>query len=80
MGKRAPSEETDKQFTVAGGLFEKAYKLNSKNPPIVANWSVYYFYIGQYKKAEEKADEAIKMGYRFSPDYMNDLKKILSEQ
>jgi len=62
------------QFRIADKLFPEAFKLNSKYPPILANWSVFYFYTEQYQKAKTKADEAIKMGYKFSPDYMKDLR------
>lgn len=68
---RSSKEHLDK----AAKLFPQAFKLNSKYPPIVANWSIFYFYTEQYQKAHDKADEAIKMGYTFSPDYMNELKE-----
>ena len=62
-------------FAEAGKLFADAYNADPKYPPIVANWSVFYFYTGSYQKAKSKADEAIGMGYEFSPDYISDLKK-----
>lgn len=62
-------------FAEAGQLFADAFKADPKYPPIVANWSVFYFYTGNYQKAKNKADEAIGMGYEFSPDYISDLKK-----
>lgn len=62
-------------FAEAGKLFADAFKADPKYPPIIANWSVFYFYTGNYQKAKSKADEAIRMGYEFSPDYINDLKK-----
>lgn len=67
--------ESAVQFAEAGKLFVEAYKADPKYPPIVANWSVFYFYTGDYQKAKSKADEAIGMGYDFSPDYISDLKK-----
>ncbi len=64
-------------FEKARDLFPQAFKLNHEYPPIVANWSVFYFYTGEYQEAKIKADEAIKMGYTFSPDYMKDLTEKL---
>lgn len=80
LGHYFESEKRDKQaskkqFEKADALFPQAFKLNSKYPPIVASWSIFYFYTGQYQEAKSKADEAIKMGYKFSPDYMTDLKE-----
>jgi len=65
--------EAQKQFETAGELFVQAFKADSEYPPTVANWSVFYFYTGDYQKAKSKADEAMKMGYSFSPDYISDL-------
>jgi tetratricopeptide (TPR) repeat protein len=64
-------------FDIANDLFVKAFKADPKYPPIVANWSVFYFYTGDYRKAKNKADQAIRMGYSFSPAYMTDLEKNL---
>lgn len=64
-------------FEKAGKLFIEAFKADPKYPPIVGNWSVFYFYTGDYKKAKSKADEAVRMGYQFSPDYIKDLEKYL---
>ena len=69
--------EAQKYFEIAGELFTKAFKADQKYPPIVANWSVFYFYTGNYQKAKSKADEAVKMGYQFSPDYTKDLEAKL---
>jgi tetratricopeptide (TPR) repeat protein len=61
-------------FDKARVLFPTAFKLDSKYPPIVANWSVFYFYAQDYDAAKKKADEAVKMGYQFDPEYLKDLK------
>ncbi|MBI2437620.1 MAG: hypothetical protein HYV36_02245 [Lentisphaerae bacterium] len=68
-------KEAWEHFAEAGKLFADAFKADPKYPPTVANWSVFYFYTGDYQKAKSKADEAIKMGYKFSPDYVNDLER-----
>lgn len=80
LGHYFKSEKHDEKnsaqhFDKAAKLYPQAFELNSKYPPIVANWSVFYFYTEQYQKAQDKADEAIKMGYTFSPEYMKDLKE-----
>ncbi|MEO0452945.1 MAG: hypothetical protein AAFY98_02250 [Verrucomicrobiota bacterium] len=68
------NEESGKEsFEKARGLFPAAFELVPKYPPIVANWSVFYFYTQDYKAAKKKADEATKMGYRLSPEYLKDL-------
>ncbi|MBU1567603.1 MAG: hypothetical protein KJ630_18500 [Proteobacteria bacterium] len=64
-------------FDIASDLFVKAFKADPQYPPIVANWSVFYFYTEDFMQARSKADEAIGMGYRFSPEYINDLEKNL---
>jgi tetratricopeptide (TPR) repeat protein len=69
--------KAEKHFNTAATLFRKAFEINPEYPPIVANWSVFYFYTEEYQKAKSKADEAIKMGYKFSPGYIRDLKKKL---
>lgn len=66
-------EEAKEHFETAGELFSKAYRKAPAYPPITANWSVFYFYTGNYEKAKTKADEAIMLGYRFSPDYIKEL-------
>jgi tetratricopeptide (TPR) repeat protein len=69
--------EAQKHFEIAGELFSKAFKTDPKYPPTVANWSVFYFYTGNYQKAKSKADEAVKMGYQFGPDYTKDIEAKL---
>lgn len=69
--------EAQKYFEIAGKIFSKAFKADPKYPPIVANWSVFYFYTGNYKEAKSKADEAVKTGYQFGSDYTKDLEAKL---
>jgi tetratricopeptide (TPR) repeat protein len=64
-------------FDKARVLFPAAFKLDSKYPPTVANWSVFYFYTQDYDAAKKKADEATKMGYQFNPEYSKDLEDKL---
>lgn len=68
-------KRSKEHFGKAEKLFPQAFKLAPKYPPIVANWSVYYFYTEQFDQAQNKAHEAVKMGYQFSPDYINDLRQ-----
>ncbi|MFA5177575.1 MAG: hypothetical protein WC440_05475 [Candidatus Omnitrophota bacterium] len=69
------NKEAEEQFEKAGKLFADAFMADPKYPPTVANWSVFYFYTGDFIKAKSKAEDAVKMGYKFSPDYINDLEK-----
>jgi tetratricopeptide (TPR) repeat protein len=70
-------KKAQEHFETAGELFNRAYTKNPSYPPITANWSVFYFYIGNYEKAKAKADVAIMLGYRFSPDYIKELESNL---
>ncbi len=72
--EKKDNKKAKEHFENARQLFPKAFKLNSNYPPIVANWSIFYFYIEDYEKAKDKANQAIKMGYKFDPSYINDLK------
>ena len=72
--EKKDTKKAKEHFESARQLFPKAFRLNSKYPPIVANWSIFYFYTEDYKKAKDKASEAVKMGYKFNPDYINNLK------
>ena len=51
--KSEEKNDTDaqKHFETAGKLFATAFKADANYPPIVANWSVFYFYTEDYKKA-----------------------------
>jgi tetratricopeptide (TPR) repeat protein len=69
--------EAQKHFEKAGELFIEAYKIEPTYPPIVGNWSVYYFYKDDYRQAKNKADEAIKLGYSYDPGYIKDLERNL---
>jgi tetratricopeptide (TPR) repeat protein len=72
------NEESGKEsFEKARELFPAAFNLDSEYPPIVANWSVFCFYTKDYETAKKKADEATKMGYKLSPEYLQDLENKL---
>lgn len=73
--ERKEDNKAKEHFGVASKLFENAFKADPKYPPTIANWSVFYFYTGDYKQAKSKADEAQQLGYVFSPDYIKDLEK-----
>ena len=64
-------------FETANELLVKASRIDPKYPPFIAHWSDLYFYMGDYQQAKEKADEAIRMGYKFSPDYIKNLEEKL---
>jgi tetratricopeptide (TPR) repeat protein len=70
-------KKAQEHYETAGDLFGKAYMKAPTYPPITANWSLFYFYTGNYEKAKTKADEAIMLGYRFSPDYIKELESNL---
>ena len=66
-----------RHFRTAGKLFDEAYRINPKYPLIVANWSLFYFYTGDFQRAKVKADEAEKLGYRFDGEYIRELERKL---
>jgi tetratricopeptide (TPR) repeat protein len=67
----------EEAFEKARALFPQAYELDSKYPPIVANWSVFYFYTRDYEAARKKATQAMEMGYRFDPAYLDELESSI---
>ncbi len=69
--------KAQEHFGIAGELFSKAFNKTPDYPPIVANWSIFYFYTGDYQQAKNKADEAILSGYQFSPDYIKEIEDNL---
>lgn len=79
LGHYLKSDKKDgkENFEKARELFPAAFKLDSEYPPTVANWSVFYFYTQDYNAAKKKAEEAVKMGYKFSPEYLKDLENKL---
>jgi tetratricopeptide (TPR) repeat protein len=79
LGHYFQSEKKDgtEYFDKARKLFPSAFKLDSNYPPTVANWSIFLFYTGDFAGAKSKADQAEKMGYEFSPDYLKELRDKL---
>jgi len=75
--KKKNDIEAKKSFETAGELFITAYKIEPAYPPIVGNWSFYFFHTGDYRQAKNKADEAIKLGYSYNPGYIKDLENNL---
>jgi|LSQX01.3.fsa_nt_gb tetratricopeptide (TPR) repeat protein len=75
QSKRKKGNRAKTHFKAAGKLFENAYHADPDYPPILANWSVFFFYTGDYQQAKSKADTAQQLGYVFSPAYIKDLEK-----
>jgi tetratricopeptide (TPR) repeat protein len=71
---RSISQESCGYFKRAGKLFEVAYALSPDYPPIIAHWSMYYFYIGEIRAARDKAAMAEQAGYQFDSAYLEDLR------
>jgi len=79
LGHYFKSEERDnaeaqRHFEKAGTLFTEAFQIDPKYPPLIANWSVLHFYMGNYQQAKDKA---VDMGYQFRPDYIKDIEEKL---
>jgi tetratricopeptide (TPR) repeat protein len=68
------SDKAPEQFNIAGSLFEKAYEIEPAYPPITANWAVLHFYLEKFDLANEKVKKAQKLGYRFSREFLSDLR------
>jgi tetratricopeptide (TPR) repeat protein len=82
LGHYFKSEERDnaeaqRHFDRANTLFTEAFKIDPKYPPLIANWSVLHFYMGDYQQAKTKADKAVEMGYEFRPGYIKDIEEKL---
>jgi len=71
------NEEARRHFDIATNLFAEAFQMDSEYPPLIANWSVLHFYMGDYQQAKTKADQAVKMGYQFRPDYIKGIEEKL---
>ena len=63
-------------FHKASELFKEAYRLDPGYPPTVANWAVYFLYTRDYLPAQEKANQAMEMGYDFTRDFLKDLELL----
>jgi tetratricopeptide (TPR) repeat protein len=77
QSNRRANKKAQGHFETAGELFSKAYTKAPTYPPITANWSVFFFYTGNFEKAKAKVDEAFMLGYRFSPNYIEELESNL---
>ncbi|MEM1058092.1 MAG: tetratricopeptide repeat protein [Verrucomicrobiota bacterium] len=71
------TEQMERAFDEAGQLFKQAYQGARNYPPVAANYSLYYYYRGNYRQAKTMADLAVKRGYKFDPRYLQDLKEAL---
>lgn len=73
------SKKSQANLAQAGKLFAVAYQTDPRYPPIMANYSLYYYYTGNWQEAEKLARAAIQAGYQFDPNYLADLKAASSE-
>ena len=62
-----------KAYAQAEELFAAAYKLEPTYPPIVANWAILKFYVGDYPASRKLVSEAQKLGYEFDPRFLKEL-------
>jgi tetratricopeptide (TPR) repeat protein len=67
------------EFLKAVRLYEAAAKLDAKYPLLHSNWSVLEFYRGNYLKAQERLDQAKKLGFQPDPEYVRDLESKLKK-
>jgi tetratricopeptide (TPR) repeat protein len=67
------------EFLKAGHLYESAEKLDKKYPLLQANWSVLEFYMGNYLKAQERLEQAKKLGFQPDPAYVKDIESKLKK-
>ncbi len=69
----------EENFEKAALFFSEADKKEPNWPPILANWSVFYFYTKNFSEARRKAEEAINLGYEFDPSYLEQLKSHVKQ-
>lgn len=60
-------------FERADALFDAAYRMEPKHPPISANWAVLKFYTGDYKESRKLITEAQALGYTPDPEFLEEL-------
>jgi len=75
QSEKGNKKDAQEHFQTAGSLFVEATTKEPHYPPTIANWSIFYFYIKKFTEAKSKADEAIKLGYEFDPNYIKELAK-----
>jgi tetratricopeptide (TPR) repeat protein len=61
------------KYEKAEELFVEAYKRDPKYPPIIANWAVLKFYVGDYRASKKLISEAQELGYAPDPKFMKEL-------
>jgi len=74
-GKGGSSDE----FLKAERLYEAAAKIDTKYPLLHSNWSVLEFNRGNYLKAQERLEQARKLGFRPDPEYVRDIETKLQK-
>ncbi len=72
-------QDATKQYATAEALFQQAGKLDSKYPPIPANWSVLKFYQDDYPAAQRLLDRATALGFTPDPEYAKALAAKLKQ-
>jgi len=67
---------TKEHFDIAKRFVRQGIQSRSTIPACCCELiGILFLYIGYSRKAKSKADEVIKMGYRFSPAFMKDLEE-----
>ena len=62
-----------REYKKAEELFQEAYRLDSKYPPIVSNWAILKFYSGDYPAAKRLIREAEMIGFKPDPEFIKEL-------
>jgi tetratricopeptide (TPR) repeat protein len=75
QSEKGKEKESQEHFRIAGNLFVDAIAKEPDYPPVVANFSVFYFYTKKFTEAKLKAEAAIKLGYEFDPNYIKALEQ-----
>jgi len=75
MGRFLDAEKMDasKHYVEADNLFRQAYELNPQYPPLLANWSLLKFYVGDYSTAKLLLAVATNLGFTPDPAYVLEL-------
>jgi tetratricopeptide (TPR) repeat protein len=77
--KAKSDANAQQEFLKAISLFEAAAGHDNKYPLLHANWSVLEFYMGNYLKAQERLEQAKKLGFQPDPAYVKDIENKLKK-
>lgn len=71
--RSAQGHDAQAEYEKAEELFQEAYRLDPKYPPIISNWAILKFYSGDYPAAKRLIKEAEGIGFKPDPEFIKEL-------